>query len=270
VQTSTVTLIDKSRPTDATAVTPRSSQRVLVTTITYPARKRNPLPLPLIVLAHGNDGHPRKFTQLIGAWAAAGYVVAAPAFPLTNSDTPGGSVVGDYVHQPADVSFVIDRVLAMGRDRKSPIHGLVDKKHIGVAGLSLGGGTVYGLVFNTCCIDTRVDAVILMSAIRLSFPNGMEDWRHVPALMLHGDADPLYPISKAAYPLLATPKWFVTLHGSSHSGPFENSPDPADIVVPKITIAFWDRYLKGETSAEQRLLRAVNAYPNASLERALQ
>jgi predicted dienelactone hydrolase len=40
---------------------------------------------PLIVYGHGFDGHPRKFTKLLGAWASAGYVVAAPTFPLTTS-----------------------------------------------------------------------------------------------------------------------------------------------------------------------------------------
>ena len=38
-------------------------------------------PFPLIVFAHGSAGHPEKFTKLFSSWAAAGYIVAAPAFP---------------------------------------------------------------------------------------------------------------------------------------------------------------------------------------------
>jgi len=269
VQTLQVTLVDDSRPTDATTSAPAEDQRVLSTTITYPVGGNGPM--PLVVLAHGDNGNPNKFTQLIGSWAAAGYVVAAPAFPLTSNTTPGGSSPGDVSNQPADVSFVIDKVLKMSRPKAhSPLAGLVDKRHIGVAGLSLGGTTVYGLVFNTCCRDKRVDAAVLMSALRLPFKDGKDVWRHMPTLLLHSDADPRwYPTSQGTYPLLATPKWFVTLHGSTHSGPFEDTPDPADVAVPPITIAFWDRYLKGDKSAPTRLVGAVQAYGQADLQREL-
>lgn len=41
---------------------------------------------PLIVLAHGFNGHPRKFTRLASFWADAGYVVAVPRFPVSNDN----------------------------------------------------------------------------------------------------------------------------------------------------------------------------------------
>jgi predicted dienelactone hydrolase len=88
------------------------------------------------------------------AWAAARYVVVAPAFPLTSNVTPGGGHPGDVTNQPADVTFVINEVLKMSRAKAGgPLAGLIDKRHIGVAGLSLGGSTVYGLIANTCCRD---------------------------------------------------------------------------------------------------------------------
>ena len=268
VQTVQVTFVDHSRGTDATESAPAQDQRVLATTITYPVGVKGPV--PLVVLAHGNSGNPSKFTQLMEAWAAARYVVAAPAFPLTSNMTPGGSHPGDVPNQPGDVSFVIDQVLEMSRPKTGgPLAGLVDKRHIGVAGLSFGGSTVYGVVFNTCCRDKRIDAAVLMSSYFVQFPGGKEAWRHVPALMLQSDADPQYAGIAATYPLLATPKWSVTLHGSSHSGPFENSTDPADAAVPAITIAFWDRYLKGQKSAQTRLVDAVKAYGQADVENAL-
>jgi dienelactone hydrolase len=269
VQTLQVTLVDHSRPSDATTSAPAQDQRVLATTITYPVGVRGPV--PLVVLAHGNNGNPNKFTQLIGSWAAAGYVVAAPAFPLTSNTTPGGGSPGDVNNQPADMSFVINEVLKMSRPKAAgPLAGLVDKRHIGVAGLSLGGSTVYGLVYNTCCRDKRIEAAILMSPLRVPFTSGKDAWRHVPALLVHSDADPTwYPISAQTYPLLATPKWFVTLHGSTHSGPFEDTSDPAHAAVPPITVAFWDRYLKGDQSAQTRLVDTVKAYGEADLQRDL-
>jgi dienelactone hydrolase len=265
VQTMQVTFVDHSRGTDATESAPAQDQRVLVTTIAYPVGIKRPA--PLVVLAHGNSGNPDKFTQLVGAWAAAQYVVVAPLFPLTGNATPGGGHPGDVGNQPADVRFVIDEVLNMSRPKaRTPLAGLVDKKHIGIAGLSLGGSTVYGLVYNTCCRDKRIGAVVLMSAYRVEFTGGKETWRHVPSLMLQSDTDPRYPIISEAYPLLAAPKWFVTLHGSSHSGPFEDATDPADAAVQAITIAFWDRYLKGERPARTRLVDAVRTYGQADVE----
>src|SRR5207249_4053124 len=105
----TETFVDRSRPTAAGAATPAAPDRTLVTTIYRPKGKG---PFPLIVFAHGSNGHPDKFTQLLGVWAAAGYVVVAPAFPLTNSTVlQNPKNVGDVTNQPADMSFVLTQVL---------------------------------------------------------------------------------------------------------------------------------------------------------------
>lgn len=260
VKTFDVTYVDAHRPSQATAKQPAADSRTLVTTITLPdsAAKK---PAPLIVLAHGSNGNPNKFTELIGGWAAAGYVVAAPLFP--RSSDVGGNLTSDVVKQPADVSFVLDRLLHDNKDRKSPLYRRIDPRHIGLAGLSLGGFTAYGIVFNTCCRDPRIKATIIMSGVPGPFPGGTYDYtdRPVPVLLLHGDHDELnlYPLSVKEYPLLAPPKWFVTLHGSGHATPYENSPDPNDDVVRDTTLPFWDRYLRGKDDATKRLIAAVTA-----------
>jgi len=245
VMTTQVTLVDGAR------------DRTLETTISSPTSDGGPV--PLIVLAHGNSGNPSNFTQLMGAWAAAGYVVAAPAFPAGNP--------GDLRNQVGDMSFVIDEVLKMSRAKAGPLAGLVDARHIGAAGLSLGGGTVYGLMFNTCCRDKRVDAVVLMSTLRVILKGGKEKFPHLPTMMIAGDADPVSRVTVNTYPLLATPKWKVMLHGGTHSDPYEDTPDPADQVVRDITTAFWDRYLKRDTPAAQEIVDTVNTYGDADLER---
>lgn len=261
--------VDTSRPTSATSVAPASDERVLDTVIAYPTRVHTKM--PLIILAHGNDGHPDKFKILIGEWAKAGYVVAAPAFPRTNNLTPGGSQISDFVNQPADVSFVLDQVLKLAKKKSaSQIAGLVDKKRIGVAGLSLGGATVYGLMYNSCCLEKRFDAAIVMAGVRIGFSAGTDNFhRSIPVMLVHGDADGLYRISQETYPMLVAPKWFVTLHGSTHAAPFEDSVDPADAVVPVITTAFFDLYLKGKKSAAKRLVTAVDDYGQGEVVREL-
>jgi fermentation-respiration switch protein FrsA (DUF1100 family) len=224
--------------------------RTLVTTIRVPSSGG---PYPLVVLAHGLNGHPRKFSRLLETWARAGYVVAAPAFPFTNDET-GTAFVADYDDQPADVSFVIDEVLRLSRDRGDALYGRVDRSRIGVAGLSLGGGTVLGLTYNDCCRDDRVDAVISMAGFRLPF-DGAYALEGVPLLLMHGDADLAAPYSGAetVYAEAAAPKYLVTVVGGTHAPPFEDAVDPADAVVETVTTDFWNAYLKGRPAALRRL-----------------
>src|SRR5215211_2295914 len=78
----TETFVDESRPTESPSGQGNAPTRTLVTVIRYP---QSDGPFPLIVLAHGQTGHPNKFKQLTTAWASAGFVVAGPLFPLTSN-----------------------------------------------------------------------------------------------------------------------------------------------------------------------------------------
>ena len=139
------------------------TRRMLPTTIFYPAtgatggRPRSGArpdtgfgPYPLIVFAPGFGTAPdlAPYPALLGRWAAAGYVVAAVSFPFTSANSPGGPDLSDFANQPADLSAVIDGVLADSRHSGTTLSGLVDRHHIGAAGHSLGGVTVLGLVAN--------------------------------------------------------------------------------------------------------------------------
>ena len=123
----TETFVDKSRPTRSAGGQGDEPTRTLVTVIRYPRGKG---PFPLIVLAHGQTGNPSKFSQLMAAWASAGFVVAAPVFPLTSNQTTF-ETVGDYVNQPADMSFVIDQMLARSNDNDGPLARRVDQHWCG-------------------------------------------------------------------------------------------------------------------------------------------
>ncbi|MGI8796036.1 MAG: alpha/beta hydrolase family protein [Acidimicrobiia bacterium] len=246
----TETFVDPSRPTDPPVGTPG---RTLVTTIRFPQTGG---PYPLIVLAHGFDGHPRKFTELTEAWARAGYVVAAPTFPLTNDELgPGRTVVADYTNQPADVSFVIDEMLELSEGKDDPLRGRLDGDRIGVAGLSVGGVTTFAVTYNTCCRDPRIDAAITMAGARFPY-DGEYELAGVPLLLFHGDADPSLPYagSVEAYADAAAPKFFVTVLGGGHSPPFEDDDDPADEMVTAVTIDFWNLFLAALPGARQALL----------------
>ena len=242
---------------------------MLRTEIRFPTHA--PHSLPLIVVAHGLDGDPSSLATLLDSWARAGYVVAAPKFPTTKKDERGETLRSESIEQASDMSFVIDQMLLRNRAPVAgPLHGRIDGDHIGAAGMSLGGLSVYGLVSNTCCRDPRVDAAVLLAAVRRQFPDDRYEENDVPVLLIQGDADGGYHNSVDAYPELAPPKWFITLRGSVHSPPFEVPPGPEAPLVYKTTAWFWDRYLKGDRTAADRITRAVRASQGrATLRRAL-
>ena len=265
VERLTLDLVDPSRPTPAGAGLPHADDRRLVTDVYVPAGTG---PFPFIAFSHGLAGHPRKFTQLLGQWAEAGYAVAAPAFPLSNDEVPGVSTFADLPSQPGDVSFVIDRLLAMSDDEDDPLYGVVDPDRIGVAGLSLGGATTYGVAFNDCCADERPVAAMVLDGARLAVGGEFHMDSGLPLMIIHADEDFALPYAEAAeaYVDAIAPKYLVTLHEFAHASPYENDPDPADELVTASTIAFWDRYLKDDESAEQRIVDAITPSSLATLE----
>jgi hypothetical protein len=61
----------------------------------------------------------------LSRWAGAGYVVAAPDFPLSNGRAPGGPSFTDFVAQPGDMSFVITPLEQESSRPGSPLTGLL-------------------------------------------------------------------------------------------------------------------------------------------------
>ena len=52
-------------------------------------------------MSHGLTGHPDEYAETVPGWASDGFVVAAPAFPLTNREVPGAGGNVTDVGQPA-------------------------------------------------------------------------------------------------------------------------------------------------------------------------
>jgi len=257
VSTVTLVLVDPSRATPSTPTEPGQATRTLPTTVHFPTT--TPVrALPLIVLAHGLNGHPHMLDELSESWASAGFVVATPRFPRTNVGEDGKAALADVKEYPGDLSFVITSLVAMSRTTTAgPLQGRIDPDHIGAAGVSLGGMAVYGLTSNTCCRDPRVDAAILMAAVRPPLPRGRYVRSNIPLMLVHGDADTGYRYSAKAYPELGSPKWFITLRGGRHGPPFEDPPDEFDALVRSTTSAFWQRYLAGDRGAADRIVREI-------------
>lgn len=246
-----VALVDPTRATPAIGDYVGSDQRELPTTVYLPATAA---PAPLIVLAHGFNGHPRKFSDLAMFWANAGYVVAVPRFPVSNDEfiaLAGGAFVpervSDLPQQALDVSFVIDEVLTLDGDGSSELSGRVDEERLGLFGLSLGSLTVWTTVLGPNATETRVDALIQSDG---AFPGDTPLLADVPfpVFVAISDVDGLFPpdVVMPQYATLPSPKFMLVLHGAMHATVGENTPTPADEAYRVATTVFWDRYLGGQ------------------------
>lgn len=104
-------------------------------------------PFPLVVFGHGFARTPGLYSRLLASWARAGYVVAAPAFPLSNQAAPGGPNEEDLTNQPADMSFIITSLLNESASPASPLHGLINPSQIALSGHSDGGDTALAAAY---------------------------------------------------------------------------------------------------------------------------
>jgi predicted dienelactone hydrolase len=250
-----LTYVDFTRsmsPRGRAPVPRRLVTRVLVPTA--PSGHRVPGAFPLIVFGHGFALSPRTYWPLLHAWARAGYVVAAPVFPLENRAAPGGPNEVDLSNQPADMSFVITRLLAASAADKPPLGGLIDANRIAVAGHSDGGDTALA-VADGPNRDHRVSAAVVMAGAEI--PGLGLDSSGAPLLAIQGTADPVNPPSAtdAFFAALAGPKFLLRLLGASHIPPY-SSQQPQLGVVERVTLAFLALYLKGDRTAASALTRA--------------
>jgi predicted dienelactone hydrolase len=181
----TVTFVDHSRTVRFPGRAP--APRRLVTIVRYPAGASGPF--PLIVFGHGFAVTPRPYAALLEAWARAGYVVAAPVFPLENARAPGGPNESDLVNQPRDMSFVISAMLGAGS-----FAGLLDRHAIAVSGQSDGGETALAVAYDRLFVDRRVRAAAILSGAKIPGVGGFDFPAPSPPLLAtQGTADTINP-----------------------------------------------------------------------------
>lgn len=245
--------------------------RTLLTQIRYPLASRlsttkRPArgPLPLIVFGPGFMQCGGPYSRLLRAWASAGYVVATVNFPRSDCRVGSAATESDLVNQPADMSYVITRMLALSTARHGLFSGLLSSREIAVTGQSDGGDTVAAVAANTCCTDRRVAAVAVLSGAQWpAMPGSFFSRRPAPMLFTQGSADTvnLPGCSAAMYRAdRASARYYLNLFGADHTGPYWGS-NPFERIVARVSLAFFNRYVLGQYSAGPAMKRAGNV-PN--------
>jgi fermentation-respiration switch protein FrsA (DUF1100 family) len=269
VGTQVLHLVDRSR-TIALPGGPLSA-RTLTTIVRYPAvpgaRSARPGsgPFPLVVFAHGFAVTPEIYGRLLDHWARAGFVVAAPVFPLGNRDAPGGPFEPDLVNQPADVTFVISSLLALSRSQHGPLAGLLDPHRIAVAGQSDGGDTALAAAYDARRRDRRVRAAVILSGAEDPFQSSFTFPAGGPALLaVQGTADTINPpgLTSRFFAAARHPKYLLRLPGAGHLGPYTGG-GPQAAVVERVTTGFLDRYLRSRP-VSLALLRRLADVPGVA------
>jgi poly(3-hydroxybutyrate) depolymerase len=253
---------DLSRGTARTSASAATATRKLPTLVITP--KANGKKFPLFVFGHGLGGEPVLYQPLLEAIAARGYVVAAPTFPLSSRKSPGGPSLFDEPNQPADMSFVITKLLT---------DATVDPELVVVGGHSLGAITTIDLVANSCCFDKRVDAAVMVAGTANVFTSGaLFDSPAVPSLFVHGDKDATvsYALGYSTWKAVLAPKWFLTVNGGDHSFGILGQPTlvaQTGALMVDAMVRFTDSRVKGANGGDSTKALQVAVTANPSLFR---
>jgi dienelactone hydrolase len=212
----------------------RGADRPLRTLVFYPAAtptgpasketagepvepRRNASPaasrFPLVLFSHGLRGTTERYAPAAATWAAAGFVVAAPAYPHTNEHAKRYNPA-DIVNQPGDAAYVIKNLRRLDRTPGDPLNGHIDVDRVAAVGHSAGGYTTIGLFAGKHPSWLRAGVVIAGWPARGAFAGP-------PATMLflQGDHDTVVPPAqgRTAYDAVPWVKSFVLLPDSGHA-----------------------------------------------------
>jgi predicted dienelactone hydrolase len=213
-------LVDGSRPTPEYGENHGAPDRTLETSVWVPVGA--PGRSPLVVYSHGFLSDRDEAAYLAEHLASHGYVVASADFPLSSRRAASDPTVLDVVHQPGDVSFLIDWML--GRHPPSepadPVAGFVYPEQIAAVGLSLGGLTSTLIAFHPELRDPRVRAAVSIAGPVSPLPDRIFQTAPVPFLMIASPDDAVIDYATNGAVLLdrAPTAVQLTVHGASHAG----------------------------------------------------
>lgn len=236
----------------------RGGARPLQTTIWYPAdgaaggNPHSQVPAakgryPLVLFSHGLPSLPETYAPIAIRLAAAGFVVAAPAYPHTNS-TATMPTMADVPNQPADAYYVIDEVLRLDTRSGDLLAGHLNGAKFAAVGHSAGGFTTAGMLNQAH--DERLAAAVIIAGGMLG-PWGAPE---AEMLFIHGDADQTisYSAGREAYQWVPWSKSLLTVIGGDHKRYLSPGEPGFDPVMATMT-DFLRATLYGDATARRRM-----------------
>jgi cephalosporin-C deacetylase-like acetyl esterase len=146
---------------------------------------------------------------------------------------------------------------------------MINPHRIGVSGQSDGGDTALTAAYNSRFRDPRIRAAAILSGMEIPGLGGYDfPPASPPLLAAQGLADAINP-PPATYAFFAharRPKFLLSLPGAMHLGPYTTE-EPQLRIVERVTIAFFDTYLKG-TRRGLRRMRSAGEIPGVASLRA--
>jgi serine/threonine protein kinase/predicted dienelactone hydrolase len=234
--------------------------------------------IPVIIFSPGYGGTRENYGYLGRGWATAGYVVIVATHAgsdnialrenlLRGVENPSQAFANQSL-RTGDVHFLISSLKEI-EHQMPPIKGKLDRKRIGVAGHSMGGGTALLMAGATAAPpggsprsfrDNHVRAVVAMSPPgpgRAAFVEHSWDEIHMPVMTMSGTRDRGIggePPEWRTEPFKHMPpddKYQVTVNGANHLA-FAMGQRFRSCILREST-AFWNAYLKGQPKSIQSL-----------------
>ncbi|MEU7620021.1 alpha/beta hydrolase [Micromonospora rifamycinica] len=252
---------DQARPVAVRTLTvDPTGPRPLPVTLWYPTERGRVAPgrFPVVVHSHGLRSLPELHTALATRWAAAGFVVAAPAYPYTSRRATRFSRA-DVRNQPADAWRLIRHLVRLDARAGDPLAGHLDVGRFAATGHSAGGFTTAGMFTSGHSARLRSGVIIAGGGLAGAFAGPA-----APLLFVHGTADPVVPLTvgQAGYQRATGPKAFLGVLGQGH-GEYLTPGRPGFDQVLAATTDFLRWTLYDDRDAGRRL-RADAVHPGVT------
>ena len=208
VATTTVTIVDSTRPVQSGGAT-LADHRELPTTVWAPTGTGR---YPLIVFAHGYDAGPLDHARFCEQLAASGFVVAAPSFPLADPSRGFGLDREDISQEALDIVLIAHQM------RVGVLSARITSGPVGVVGHSDGADAALLVAERPTIVDPLIGAVVAIAPDAIVGP--LTDVAP-PLLLIHGTADEVVPYSRSTqvFASISGARWFLTLDGGDHQTP---------------------------------------------------